>query len=309
MKTIFFLLFPFSVFAQFGSIKIAFMGNSYCNGCCVPVVGSERPEAYRYLLRQRFGLYYDNVTEVKLCLGGEDVTDGMPNWYPGTITARNIDSALNSNPDLILIEYAGNHFADKVPFDTIKWCYEYLADTLTSLGKRFIFTSSMPRKTTFDAPLTYIEYQDTAIQFNNWLYENYPLNSVNVFTNLYDPAINKPVFGYLGSDSLHWNATGYQIIADDIFEGNAIIDTLTAFEKPRIYNIRFTPDEDSVTITAVTIRAKEFKVYSSEDGASFSEIYSLSYANTESIRVKKYPYIKIVVTNNDKIVTLTKQFE
>lgn len=292
---------------KFGAIKIAFMGNSYCNGGGVPVVGDERPQAYRYLVRQRFAQFYNTVTEVKLCLGGEDITDGMPDWYPGTIPSRNIDTALRSNADLILIEYAGNHFADKVKYDTIKWCYQYIADTLQDLSKRFIFTSSMPRKTAFDSPLTYVQYQDTAMQFNTWLYANYPLNNVNVFDNLYDGTINKPVFSYLGSDSLHWNATGYAIIAEDIFEGNAIIDTLIGMEIPRMYNIRLTEVGDSVDITGY-IRSKQVKVYSSTDGIDFNQIYSGSYIYQSAIRVEGFPYIKLVAISNNKTVTLTKHF-
>lgn len=309
MKTLILILFPFICSAQFGSIKVAFMGNSYCNGGGAPVVGDERPTAYRYLVRQRLGLYYSTVTQVKLCLGGEDVTDGMPDWYPGTITARNVDSALRSNPDLIIIEYAGNHFADKVPYDTILSCYQYLADTLQGLGKRFIFTSSMPRKTAIDAPLTYVEYQDTAQQFNTWLYSNYPGSSVDVFTHLYDPAINKPVFDYLTSDSLHWDSVGYSIIADDLFQAT-IIDTLTAFEKPRIYNLTMTQDGDSVEIAGHTIRAKDVKVYTSSDGSTFTERYDsgLNYNTTATIRVKLYEYVKLVATNNSKVVTITRQF-
>lgn len=299
------LLLPFTSLAQFGSIKVAFMGNSFCNGCCVPIVGDERPDAYRYKVRQHLERFYSTVTQIKLCSGGEDITDAMPDWYPGAITARNIDTALRSQPDLIIIEYSGNHFADLVPYDTILACYQYIADTLASLGQRYVFTSSTPRKVTFDAPLTYVEYQDTAQQFNSWLYSNYPDNSVNIFTSLYDPSINKPYFDYLGSDSLHWNATGYEFIYLDILT-STIIDTLTAYEKPRLYNVAMALDGDSVDITAATIRAKNITISGSDDGTTFTELYSQDFEYTEAIRVEAYNFIKLVATNNDKIVTFTR---
>lgn len=310
MKIIILILFPFFCSAQFGTIKVAFLGDSYCNGCCVDIVGNERPEAYRYLIRQRLGLYYSTVTEEKICLGGETIRSGMPPWYPGSNASRNIDVALATNPDLILLQYSGNHFANGIRYDTVKYCYQYLADTLRSLGKRFIFCSANPRKVSFPGGGTYITYQDTAMQFNSWLYANYPDNSVNVFDHLYDPAINKPVFGYLGSDSLHWNPTGYQIFADDIFEESSIIDTLIAFEKPRLYNITMTADGDSVEIAGHTIRSKNITVSTSGDGITFTERYNsgTSYNTSVAIRVKMYEFVKLVATNNDKIITLTRTF-
>lgn len=314
MKIIFaFLLLLSSLFcsAQYNSIKIAFMGDSYCNGCCVAVVGNERPEAYRYLLRQRFAQYYTTVTEVKLCLGGEDIRDAMPNWYPGNIPTRNIDAALSNNPDFIILEYAGNHFADLHSLDTIKWCYQYIADTLNSLGKKFLFTSAMPRQTSFDPPMTYSDYQDSAMLFNTWLLATFPNNSVDCFTNLYNPATDKPIANLLGSDSLHWNAAGYQIIADDIFEQAAVIDSLCGFEKIRLFNMRMVLNQadDSVDITADVIRAKELEIKSSDDGITFNTEYSGEYV-VELPRIKNHPYIQVrAIQNESKIITVTKQIE
>lgn len=307
-RTLLILLIPFYTMAQSGNIKIAFMGDSYCNGCCVAVVGDDRPEAFRYLIKQRFLQYYSSVTEIKLCTGGETIKTAMPDWYPGTNTTKNIDTALRSNPDLIILEYSGNHFANKIFLDTVKYCFDYLADTLRSLNKRFVFTSSTPRQTSFSSPVTYVTFQDTAKAFNTWLYANYPNESVNIFDNLYSIALNKPVPAYLGSDSLHWNATGYQIFADDLFEGSAVIDTLVAYEKPRMYNVGMSLSGDSVTVSATRIRAKQVKVYTSTDGISFTERYSGDYDNRTSIKVLAAEYVKLVAINNRKTITLTKQF-
>lgn len=300
------ILLPFFSSAQGGTIKIAFLGNSYCNGCCVTVVGDDRPEAFRYLLKQRFGIYYSSVQEVKLCTGGETIKTAMPDWYPGTNTSKNIDTALRSNPDLIILEYSGNHFANKIFLDTVKYCYDYLADTLRALGKRFVFTSATPRQTSFSSPITYTTYQDTAIAFNTWLYANYPNESVNIFDNLYNQSLDKPEPTYLGSDSLHWNPTGYQIFADDIFEQSPVIDTLVLYEKPRIYNISMVLEGDSVVISGAKIRAKQVKVYTSTDGISFTERYSREYDNTTEITVLAETYVKFVAINNSKTITLTR---
>ena len=125
------------------SITIAYLGDSHCNGGFGLLDSNWINRTNQFFADQGFA-----VTSYKFCAGGETIRSGMPNWYPGHIAGRSIDDALAVNPDIIFTLYSGNHTAFGIKQDTSKYCYQYLADTLNGLGKRFMFSSIGPRQNT-----------------------------------------------------------------------------------------------------------------------------------------------------------------
>lgn len=309
------LLLPlFTIAQKKPSIRVAFLGDSYCNGCCVTYDNTvmDRPEAYRYQVTQWLKSYYDTVRTLKCCTGGENIRNAMPDWYPGRKAGFNIDTALKWGADLILLQYSGNHFYNGVRLDTVLWCYKYINDTLTSLGKNFVLFSNMARKTTLGTGNTPDKFQDSVRVVNRFLDSMNHYRYLNVFDTTYDPITNRPIWGMLGSDSLHWNASGYAAIIGAIKVNSAVIDSLAGFNKQQLLNTSVTKitGVDSVEIKTAKTKAKRVQVMGSEDGFSFTPLYESIYLESGRIVVPYSSYIMVkVIDDARKIVkTYTKVF-
>lgn len=315
IKYLFLLLPLFSQGQKLPSIKVAFLGDSYCNGCCVPhtTPPGDRALSYRYQITQWLKNYYDSVATLKCCSGGENIRNAMPDWYPGHKQGFGIDTALKWGADLILLQYSGNHFYNGIRLDTVLWCYKYINDTLTSLGKNFVLFSNMARKTTLGAGNTPDKFQDSVRAVNRFLDSLNHYRYLNVFDTTYDPITNRPVWGMLGSDSLHWNELGYAAIIGAIKVNSAVIDSLVGFNTQRLLNtsVKKITGVDSVEIKTSKTKAKKVRILSSVNGIIFTQVYESIYSETDRVVVQYSKYIMVQVIDDARktIKTYTKIFE
>lgn len=294
-----------SIFSQ-SILRVAYLGDSYCNGCCVPGNGVDKPESYRPLTTEFLKLYYDSVETKKLCQGGETIATAMPDWHPLGLESRNIDSALRWGADLYVLQYSGNHFYSGYRMDSVKYYYKYIGDTLTALGKNFIFVSNLQRKNTLGAGYTYLTFLDSVRTINAYIDSLYPYQYVNVFDTLFDPLTNKPVWDFLGSDSLHWNVPGYAAFYGALIRNSPIIDSAIGFDKLRMYNTVIEQVGDSVEINSGFSKAKRIIIGYSDDGITFTQHSDSFYFTDRITRILFHPYIRLQLIRDEKIVTYTR---
>ncbi|MCG2614914.1 SGNH/GDSL hydrolase family protein [Terrimonas sp. NA20] len=309
-----FLILSFGLSAKKPLIKVAFLGDSYCNGCCVAWdnTANDRAESYRYQITQWLKQYYDSVQVLKLCSGGETVRNAMPSWHPGAKPGFNIDAALNWGADLILLQYSGNDFYNGYRVDTVKKCFKYINDTLTGLGKNFVLFSLMSRKVTLGPGYTPDMFQDSVRSVNRFLDSLNPYRYLNVFDTTYDPITNRPVWSFLGGDSLHWNTAGYAAITGAIKLKSKILDSLIGFNKQQFLNtsVKKIDGVDSVEIKTAKTKVKRMKVLTSEDGVAFSLVFDSIFLETDRIAVKYRKYVMVQVIDDARrtLKTYTKIF-
>lgn len=298
---------------KLGSIRIAFLGDSYCTGFATPFVDSlmDRPAGYRYQTIEFFKQYYDTVITMRGCSGGENIRNAMPDWYSGRKLGFNIDSALRWNADLIVMQYSGNEFLNGVRLDTVKWCYKYINDTLTSLNVPFIFVSKQARKVSLGTGNTPDKFQDSVRTINRYIDSMNHYNYLNVFDTTYDPATNKPIWDFLGSDSLHPNVAGYAAMFGAIKVNSPIIDSAVGFDTMHLCNMQMieTVGGDSVRISFSLTQAKDVLIATSVDNVTWDQNARLFYLQgAYSVIVPKRQYVRIRARRFNKVITFTKIF-
>ncbi|HRQ50985.1 MAG TPA: SGNH/GDSL hydrolase family protein [Agriterribacter sp.] len=294
------LLLPILSNAQF---KIAYLGDSFCDGCC----GVPDSLRWRAIVTDFFKTYYDTVEEIKLCEGGEDVSDAMPDWHAKHIAGRNIDSALRSGADLIVIQYSGNHFMRNYEMDSVKYWYKYIGDTLLSLNKPFLFVSNLQRQNTVGGGNTYLTFLEEVREINKWLDSSYHYQYVNVFDTMFNQATNKPVAAYLYADSIHLNSTGYAAFSGAVIRNSLTLDSAAGFSSPVFYNTSLQQEGDSVIISTAVTKAKRIVISTSDEGVHFVDWVDSFYEQNKKWAVPLAAYVRLRLIR-DKAITITKKF-
>ena len=152
-------------------------------------------------------------TWINLSVAGYASANLMPTAKGGT-AGKNIDSALNSNPDFIFISLPTNDVANGLSNTAIMANFRYLDALAMNSGVPIFWETTQPR-TTFNATLqTQLKVLADSIR------AAWPTRYVEGFTPVVntaastDAAIN-PVYG--AGDGIHLNAAGNQFIADSLF--------------------------------------------------------------------------------------------
>lgn len=292
------LLFIFlSVQLQAQTITIAYMGDSHCNGGFGLGDSNWISRTTAYFTSRGYA-----VNSYKFCSGGETIKTNMPLWYPGSVSGKSIDNALAVNPDLILILQSGNHVAFGIPQDTSKWCYQKIADTLRLLGKRFLFSDIGPRQNTYSGGADFTSYNAQADSLNRWLYATYPGRVFSLDT-LRNKSTKKPYAYLLLSDSLHYWYEGHRRMWQTTISAGNAIDSIAGYTNIKAVNARFS----DTGVTFDGIDAKYMEVYGSNDGVTFSLIDYKQFSKTNTISAGGYAWMKLVIYNNRKRITITKK--
>lgn len=300
------LLLPFFSQAQ---LRVAYVGDSFTDGCCVPMdYVDDTTYSWRPLTTKWIRANYGPVQEFKFGNGGEDIRTAMPDWHPQSRPDVNIDAALRINPDLIFIQMSGNHFMRNISMDSVKHYYTYIADTLNSLGVPFVFVSNLQRQTTVGSGNTYLTFLAEVQEINAWLKPRYPYQYSNVFDTMYNPVTQKPVREYLYADSLHWIILGYQHFARAVQTNTPILDSLAGYKKQVLYNTGINQVGDSIIITTAETKVKELEVLTSNDGVSFTTVSNNFYVTGKRFSIPYSEYVMIRIKRYDKTITITKRF-
>lgn len=244
------------------TVRIAFMGNSHCNGAGATTDDS----SYRGRIVSFLKTKYDTVLVSKLCNGGETTTHAMPSWWPGYSTTVNIDTALKFNPDFIFMEYSGNDLV-VLNMNTTQTInnYRFLMDTISKKGIRAFLTGYMPRQKTFANGLTQQGYKDTSLLINSVLSSAYYESYMNAWDSLLrSDNSGKMKVEYLYSDSLHMNNTGHYKAAQTMLNSPAM-DALACNCKGRALDFALSKVGDSVRVYASDIVAGRVELYGSND--------------------------------------------
>lgn len=288
-------------------IRVAYMGDSHCVGGFG--VGQDN---WRNRLTTFFTNYYDVVEAHKFCNGGETIASAMPTGYPvnpGTVlTDRNITAALAVDPDLILMLYSGNHFANGYTLSYVQGLYDYLYDYLTGLGQKFAFATAGPRKTFFPGS-TLEQYKVLSKDFNTWLIDKYPKNYFDIWQPLADPATDEPYSQYLLGDNLHYNAEGHLQLKNFTIETTYDIDDFLGYDKFKGYNLQFLDKGTTIDVIFKESYIKYLEILTSDDGITFDSIQSIEFSEGVIFTVPKKQYIQVIFSSTRGEVTITKQFE
>lgn len=280
-------------------LKIAFMGDSHCNGGYG--VGDSN-----WITRtsQFFADRVPGSTFVKYCAGGETIKTNMPLWYPGSVNGKSITNALNDTCDVFIFLQSGNHVAFDVPQDTSKFCYLKIADTLESLGKRWAFSTIGPRQNTYSGSMNFAKYNAQRDSLNMWLYATFPGHIFSLDT-LKDVLTNKPKAYILLNDSLHYDGVGHRFMYQRTIRDLPFIDSLAGYAAIKGVNLKF--HKDSVTFDGTDL--KYLDVYGSNDGVVWSLVSHNELTHYKTFYANGYIYIRVRTYNNKKTITVSKKVQ
>ncbi|WP_440133380.1 GDSL-type esterase/lipase family protein [Chitinophaga sancti] len=222
-------------------------------------------------------------TWINLAVAGYASANLMPTTLGGT-TGKNIDSALNSNPDFIFISLPTNDVANGLTNAAIMANFRYLDGLALNSGVPIFWETTQPR-TTFNATLqTQLKVLADSIRAawpNRYVEGFIPVVNTTAST---DAAINSI---YDAGDGVHLNTTGNQFIADSLFaRWKNYFQPVTG-----VYIIETSADGttwstfDTVTNTVKktyinTFTATQYFRVRSESAAAYSNIVSLTPASS-----------------------------
>lgn len=298
LKILFIILF-FATSINAQTIRLAFAGDSHCNGGFGLGDSNWLNRTRQFFIDRGY-----SVQSYKFCSGGETIRTNMPSWYPGSGIGKTLDDILAVNPDIIFFLQSGNHTAFGIKQDTSKYCYTYISDTLRLLGKRFMFSSIGPRQNTYTNGMNFASYNAQADSLNSWLYATFPGQIFNIWDTLRNKSTNKPYAYLLRSDSLHYEAPGHRRIWQMTIRDGKVIDTLAGYDKIHAYNMSFA--EGLLSFSSANI--KYITIFGSNDGINFIQLDYEEFTTSTKFSIPVYKYIKIVVRNATKTITVTKMF-
>lgn len=307
-----FLLLILSVFiitsanAQF---KIVLTADSHGQNTPPGGVDSLWINEYAAYLRQ----FYPSVTLVNLAIGGTYIGQVMPAWFWRSDYRLNIDTVLSYNPDLVIISQSGNHTVFGISADSNLYCFNYLIDTLKSLGKAFLITGQAPRQKTFIAPVTLTSYYDSSQKINQnfqtynekyWC-DPYPLMMDNIRGKY-------PWTFVLGPDSLHFSNYGERMYFWT-HRDSWVTDSLLNIYKAKANSFSLVKSGSNVNLTG-TYRYNTIYVNGSNDLSTFTTIQSFVASDeTATVSVNQtfphlgYRYLQVIVYSKYLSKTMLKE--
>lgn len=258
---------------------------------------------YAAYLRQ----FYPSVTLVNLAIGGTEIQQVMPRWFHTSLAALNIDTVLSYNPDLVIIEQSGNHtvFASSLgasnSADSNLYCFNYLIDTLKSLGKTFLITGQTPRQKTFIPPVTLTTYYDSSKKINADFQTNNPKYWCDPYPLMEDNIRGKyPWPSALGPDSLHFSNYGNRLYFW-VHRDSWVTDSILNNYKAKAVNFSLVRSGANATLSG-DFRYNTIYVKGTNDLTNFTTIGTFTAADettTETVNQTfphgSYTYLQVVV--------------
>lgn len=309
------------------TLKIAFLGDSFCGGGNSSTFDSSWVGRTVYYYKGR----YSKVIYYQLCTGGETTYKGLPvgSWFPPgqdyyskPDSNRNITKVLSvlgpataGSVRMCFLEYSGNDLWIGNPQDSLRKNLLYLIGVLQENGIDFAVSGISPRQQSgASGNLLAATYYTGADSMNVWLPSIYPDNFGNIWDSLLrtNPAspYGKMKVAYLSGDSVHPNNTGHRYQ----FEGmvrNAVNDKLYCNCKGRAAAINMIKTGDSVNITSPYTIGYRYAVSVSDDYINFTTIatyrvFNGAFNKTVAHNGKLYMRIEIE-SGYPKKITWTKR--
>lgn len=297
-KIIVLLLF---VFGSFGCISQTFtvVLTADSHGQNDPPGGSDSLWINQYVVYLR--QFYPSVTLVNLAFGGTYIQQVMPNWFWRSDARLNLNTVLSYNPDLVIISQSGNHTILGITADSNLYCFNYLIDTLKSLGKSFLITGQAPRQKTFTPPVTLTTYYDSSLKINANFLANNPKYWCDPYPLMMDNIRGKYPWTFcLGPDSLHWSNYGSRMYFWT-HRDSWVTDSLLNKYKAEANNYSILKSGSNVTLSG-NFRYNSIYVKGSNDLVNFTTIQTFTASDetvTELVNQtfphSGYMYLQVVV--------------
>lgn len=315
------LLLSLSMFAtsqtrQKDTLRIAFLGDSFCAG------GNASPfdSSWAGRMVTHYKTVYNKVIYYLLCTGGETTFKGKPfgshyyhepdyYFYSEPDSARNLEKSMRLlHPgDLCFIEYSGNDFAVTFyPCDTVMSNLHYYAHSLDSAGINFVMSGGSPRQN-HDGTLLDPSYYTKSDTINTYVSTNYPANYGNIWTGL-NRGDGRMIRSYLSFDSIHPNNTGHRYQYQGLIN-NEVSDKMYCNCKGYGFNFQMKKIGDSLSVSG-TFLGYKMSISGSNDYSTFTPIVSyrsISGAVDKKIYGNDYIWYKMELFSNKIKKTITKR--
>ena len=266
------LFISLSLSAQYNykdTLRIVRSGDSHCSGAGAQNIDSSWGSRFKAYLETKYGTVIESI----LCTGGETTRTFMPAWSYQSNSTKNVDTALNFNPDFVVMEYSGNDFVVQY-MNTIETLnnLRFLHDTLEKRGVKCAMTGMAPRQKTFGGPVTQQGYKDTALKLNLALAAAYHDHYLGIwYPLLRADSTGKVAPGYLSADSLHFNDGGHGVFWESMMQYPGM-DVIACNCKGMAVNFSLSKVGDSLRIYSKEIVAARIEIYGSNDQSTFTYI-------------------------------------
>lgn len=316
-----FPLFVFSQTQQKDTLKIAFLGDSFCASGNVVVDSSWPMRVVRYYQQQ-----YPTVIYNILCTGGETSYKGLPvgfywpsgyDYYAKPDSERNVTKALqvlgnasNTTDRICFLEYSGNDSYLGFSADSLKRNLTYLCYVLDSANIPFAISGMAPRQQSNSANLLPAQYYADAGSINYYLNIQRPNEYANIYNNhLRVGGEGRRKVEELSYDSVHLNNLGHTGMFLDMVN-NATSDAVYCNCSGKANLFMMQKIGDSLQITANVI-GSNIKISGSNNYTSFTQLKSFRYSNgyiNTKVNGTAYKWYKVeIFSRNKKTITITKK--
>jgi hypothetical protein len=321
------LLLAFIAFSSFACIsnaqkKLVIIGSSTsaCTG----------PSGYNTCYVGRLNAFYNqqpsdaDTMVIQRAVGGTNIYNAMPGSYmpPADRAAQgyipdsrvNITTALNENPDVILVNFPSNAY-NVLSIQEIMFCFRTIRDSSLKKNVPIFFTTTQPRN---DGGFDNSTQKRKMADIKDSIIEQFGSRSIDFWNGLYNPADTTIRIEYnngsAGNDRIHLNDAGHAILFDRVKAKNifgpiggplpaTLLKNTASYEKG-MGLIKWT--------TTAEINVAAFEVQRSSDGSSFTTIGKItphnnpantySYLFEDAQPAKGVNYYRIAILDIDRKV-------
>jgi lysophospholipase L1-like esterase len=159
---------------------------------------------------------------------GTNPYQGMPDGYVPNATvqgqlspsdspkvASNISAALRKHPDILIVNFPTNGF-DVLSYPNIKIPFQKFADTCTSLGIAYYFTTTQPRSDSAGGNFYLQSVQDKLKSLNDSLKSWFPGHIIEFYLNTTITGTTQKLPQYDYGDKIHFNNAGHRALFEQV---------------------------------------------------------------------------------------------
>jgi hypothetical protein len=272
--------------------KLVIMGSSTsaCTG----------PSGYNTCYVGRLNTFYNQQNPfdtliVQKAVGGTNVYNGMPGSYtpppnrfndPNTNykpDARvNITSALNENPDVILVNFPSNAF-NVLSVQEIMFCFRTIRDSAAKKNVPCFITTSQPRN---DAGFDNADQKKRMAEIKDSINDQFGTRSIDFWSGLFNPAdttirIEYNNGGTANGDKIHLNDAAHAILFDRVTAKNIFGPVSGALPATFLKNSASYQKGSGIVSFSTTaeVNVTAFEVQRSTDGSNFTTLGKLTPNN------------------------------
>ena len=234
----------------------------------------------------RLQQYYGSAIAItRLAVSGSSVYKGMPTGYipPATRslempdTAHNITAALQTHPDVVLVNYPSNGY-DVYSVAESMYCLRVIKDAANGAGVACYITTTQPRSEPY--PYSTPEIRKKMAEIKDSVLNEFGPFAINFWNDIVNPADSTIITSLGQGDGTHLNSAGHKILAEKVIAKNIF--------SPSILPLTFTgvtaslKDDKTLLVwtTAGDENVIQYEVQQSADGMLFSTVYQLKPVTT-----------------------------